>query len=315
MLSMYFPNCFFHVFYQKNLHNILKDQNAHGKSSIWSICLSLLGQQFHDNHSRWDAADQRAVPHLTNPERNWTMLFGTLLFSKEKLHIPWLQGCVVLITCPNIGQQRLHFGIIQFLVKHLLSKPPREHSKVHGCIWSLAKLDAAHTLHCNEDEIVSSKANGELKQSRQQHHTTHTQNFFHIQLQPKVLGKMPAIDRSCGWTGYTYDSYNTKKKKSVVSYETSGFFPGSFCQLFSLWQWVEMKPHEMRPRIPIMKSRKTRPKFAISATDSWLWTNSSPRLGPTSTPPRRYPKINGCLGSSIAESRDLEMGKPHDKKK
>ena len=78
------------------------------------------------------------------------------------------------------------------------------------------------------------------------------------------------------------------------------FFPRNIQEGFlSTLQFVawELKPQPIRPRIPIMKSRKTRPKFAISATDSWLCTNSSPRLGPTSTPPRRYPKINGCLGS------------------
>lgn len=46
------PQLLFPYFLPKTLHNILKDQNAHGKSSIGSICLSLLGQQFHDNHSR-----------------------------------------------------------------------------------------------------------------------------------------------------------------------------------------------------------------------------------------------------------------------
>ena len=130
---------------------------------------------------------------------------------------------------------------------------------------------------------------------------------------------MPGIDRSCGWIGCTYDSYNPKKKKCGFWCNFRFFSPEKSRKFLSTLQFCGMRietPIDFRPRIPIMKSRKTRPKFAISATDSWLCTNSSPRLGPTSTPPRRYPKINGCLGSCqfYRGIKGSLMGKPHEKK-
>lgn len=176
----------------------------------------------------------------------------------------------MLITCPNIGQQRLHFGIIQFLVKHLFSKHRREHSKVHGCIWSLAKLDAAHTLHCNEDEIVSSKANGELKQSRQQHHTTHTQNFFHIQLQPKIFVKdAESIGVVAGPP--TPMTHITQKKRCGFLWNFRFFsrnIQGGFCQFFSLVAW----------------ELKSQPIFG-HGTQSWR--AGKPGLNSQSQPPTR----------------------------
>ena len=118
MLSMFFPNDFSHVFYQKPCIKSWKI-----RMPTVSRPLGRSVSPFSDNNFTTiivDEMPQTSAQYLTWPtllrKKKWTMLLNSF-FCKNSRH-PIIASLSIIVTCPDIAQHRLHFGVIHSSKNH-----------------------------------------------------------------------------------------------------------------------------------------------------------------------------------------------------